>query len=446
MDWQCVAEAARRVGGARSRRRVAVVVQRFGDGLLGGAEWHARALIAALAEHHEVTVLTSCAADARTWSMHFEPGEQQVDNVCIRRFAHPVRNAGGRARVPRRHKLRFLLRRAVDWLGLQAVARPTGNDRLDGIEYLQRQGPHCRGLVDELVASKTRYDVVVFVTALYFPTAIGLPAWGRRSILIPTLHDEKAMYLPWFHRVFAAAGLTLFNTNSERDLAHRLYPCSAGDGSVVGAGVLVRSPTLDQIVASRGRFGLPARYLIYVGRIEKGKGCGDLLAAWSSIARQAPDAVMVFVGQGDLRIGMLPQVRCTGFVNDRDRDALVAGAAALLMPSRFESLSLVLLEAFALGVPAVVNDDCPALSDHVRASGAGDTCSTSVQWQQAMLHSLERTSEERQRLGARGRQYVDARYSWDKVCASWFDAVDRIGATSTGAEDNPAHVDTRATR
>jgi len=405
---------------------VAVVVQRFGDGLLGGAEWHARALIAALAGHHDVTVLTSCAADARTWSMHFEPGEQWVDNVRVRRFAHPLRNAQGRARVPRRHKLRFVFRRAIHWLGLPAVALPNGDDRYDGLEYLRRQGPHCSGLIDELTAATTPYDVVIFMTALYFPTAVGLPAWGGRSILIPTLHDEKVMYLPWFHRVFAAAGLTLFNTTAERDLAHWLYPASAGDSRVVGAGVLVGRPSAELIAITRERFRLPARYLVYVGRIEKGKGCADLLAAWQSIATQVPRAVLIFVGQGDFKVTESPQVRCSGFVSDTDRDALVAGADALLMPSRNESLSLVLLEAFALGVPAVVNAGCAVLADHVRASGAGDACGTARQWRQAMLRSLERTPDERRRLGACGRQYVEEQYSWDKVCASWFDAVERV--------------------
>lgn len=432
MDWQCVAEAAHRVAGAHPRRRVAVVVQRFGDGLLGGAEWLARALITALAEHHDVTVLTSCAADTSTWSMHFEPGEQRVGDVRVRRFAHPLRNTGGRARVPRRHKLRFLLRRLVDLLGVWRVRQPTGDDRSDGVEFLQRQGPFCDGLVDELASDHKPYDVAIFVTALYFPTAVGLPAWGRRSILIPNLHDEKAMYLPWFHRVFATAGLTLFNTAAECDLAHRLYRDSVGESRVVGAGVVVRTPPAERIVAIRERFGLPARYLIYVGRIEKGKGCGDLLAAWRSIASQVPDAGLVFVGKGDLRIAESPQVHCTGFVDDADRDALVAGAAALLMPSRLESLSLVLLEAFALGVPALVNARCAVLVDHVRACGAGDTCGGSRQWRKAMLRALERRSDERQRLGARGRDYVTQRYSWDRVCASWFDAVDSASASPRG--------------
>lgn len=432
MDWQCVAEAARRAAGARPKRRVAVVVQRFGDGLLGGAEWLARALVTALAEHHDVAVLTSCAADTSTWSMHFEPGEHRAGNVRVRRFAHPQRNTGGRARVPRRHKLRFLLRRVVDLLGGRRVTQPTGDDRSDGIEFLQRQGPFCGGLVDELASDQKGYDVTIFVTALYFPSAVGLPAWGGRSILIPNLHDEKAMYLPWFHRVFASAGLTLFNTAAEGDLARRLYRGSVGDSRVVGAGVVVRSPAAEQIVDVRRRFGLPERYLIYVGRIEKGKGCGDLLAAWRPVARRVPDAALVFVGKGDLRIAESPQVHCTGFVSDSDRDALVAGAAALLMPSRLESLSLVLLEAFALGVPAVVNARCAVLVDHVHASGAGDSCGASRQWQRAMLRALERPSDERQRLGARGRDYVAQRYSWDRVCASWFDAVESVSAAPRG--------------
>lgn len=411
---------------ASRRRRVAVVVQRYGDGLLGGAENHARLLVQALAPHHDVTVLTSCAQDATTWAMDWPAGDTIVDGVRVRRFAQPRRNEGGRAKVPRRHKLRFLLRGLLDRLGGPRVPEPVGDDVLDGHQFLRRQGPTCHGLVDALRAGD--WDVVVFFTALYHPTAEGLPLCPVPTLLLPLLHDEKAMALPWFHRVFAAATETLWNTEAERRLGQRLYGAHAQPGRVVGAPIHVQPPTGDGIAAARAAHGVPERYLVYVGRIEKGKGCADLLAAWLAVAPGLPDCALVFVGKGDMVVPPSPQVRCTGFVSAQDRDALVAGAAALVMPSRHESLSAVLLEALALGVPVLANADCEPLADHVAGSRAGTAYRGRGALCAGLVEALARPAGERRRLGDAGRAYVEARYAPPRVEAAWREAVERVAA------------------
>lgn len=400
-----------------------MVVQRYAEGINGGAEWHARSLVEVLRQHHDVTVLTSCARDAATWSMDLPEGEDEVGGVRVLRFAHPLRNAEGRAQVPRRHKLRFVLRRLLDRLGPPRVPHPVGDDELDGHLYLRRQGPCCAGLVDAL--RQGDWDAVVFFTALYHPTAEGLPVWGRRSVLVPTLHDEKGMSVPWFHRVFAGAGVTLWNTEAERRLARRLYGADAADGRVVGAAVQVQPPTEAAIAGARRRHALPSRYLVYVGRIEKGKGCADLLAAWQSVAGQVPDAALVFVGNGGMAVAPSAQVRCTGFVDGAERDALVAGAAALVMPSRHESLSLVLLEALALGVPVLANGACEPLADHVAASGAGESYRGPRGLRAGLLRALARSPEARAGLGVAGQRYVATRYAPAIVHGAWLDAVEQ---------------------
>lgn len=407
---------------ARPRRRIAVVVQRHGEGIAGGAEWHARSLVDVLAAHHDVTVLTSCAQDAATWAMHFAPGDDTVGGVAVRRFAHPPRNAGGRARVPLAAKWRFWAGPLLDALGITRVALPRGDDEGDGHRFLRRQGPCCDGLVDALKTGT--WDAVVFFTALYHPTAEGLPVWGRRSVLVPTLHDEKPMHLPWFHRVFASAGVTLWNTAAEQRLARRLYGASAPEGRVVGAGVQVQPPTPDAVADARRRFELPARYLVYVGRIEKGKGCAELLDAWQRLDGRTGDAVLLFIGKGSLPVPVSKRVRVAGWLEAADRDALVAGAAALVMPSRHESLSLVLLEAFALGVPALANGACEPLADHVAASGAGESYRGRAQLRAGLQRALARPADERRRLGDAGRRYVAAHYAPDRVADAWLDAVE----------------------
>lgn len=412
--------------GPRPRLRVAVVVQRYGVDLLGGAEAHARRLVLALSRLHEVSVLTSCATDAGTWKMDWPPGDSWDGTALVRRFAHPARNQGGRAKVPRRHKLRYLLRRWLDRFDGARLPEPVGNDVADGHEFLRRQGPCCTALIDAL--RDERWDCVVFFTALYYPTAEGLPVCASPTVLVPLLHDEKAMHLPWFRRVFEAADDTLWNTAAERRLGQKLYGRSAHEGAVVGAPIEVDPPPPARIREAQARHGLPGRYLVYVGRIEKGKGCAELLAAWQAVASAAPDAALVFVGQGKLPVPQSEQVRSTGFVDAAERDALIAGSAALVVPSRFESLSLVTLEAMALGVPVLANGECAPLADHVAASGAGSAYRGRAALRAGLLQALARPTNERQRLGEAGRQYVRTHYAADVVESKWLGAIEQVAS------------------
>ena len=66
--------------------KLACVVQRYGAGVAGGSERHCRELALRLAARHDVTVLTTCAADHVTWRNEFPTGESLDDGVRVRRF------------------------------------------------------------------------------------------------------------------------------------------------------------------------------------------------------------------------------------------------------------------------------------------------------------------------------------------------------------------------
>src|SRR5689334_23219953 len=66
--------------------RIAVVVQRYGADINGGAELHARYVAEGLAAHAEVEVLTTCARDYVTWRNEFAPGREEVHGIAVHRF------------------------------------------------------------------------------------------------------------------------------------------------------------------------------------------------------------------------------------------------------------------------------------------------------------------------------------------------------------------------
>src|SRR5882724_11321487 len=124
------------MSGPAPRRKVAVVVQRYGDGINGGAEAHARLLVRALQPHAQIDVLTSRAADHRDWTPTLPAGEELHDGVHVVRFDHARAIRGRDRHTPLRHKLRFGLRR---WLSTARplVALPRGDPRSDGETFLQ---------------------------------------------------------------------------------------------------------------------------------------------------------------------------------------------------------------------------------------------------------------------------------------------------------------------
>ncbi|MDP1900529.1 MAG: glycosyltransferase family 4 protein [Rubrivivax sp.] len=409
-------------------KRIAIVIPRYGEAINGGAEAHARLLAEHLAEEFEVEVLTSCARDYTDWAMRFPPGPCRVGGIRVWRFPHPPRNDLGRARVPLRHKLRFKLRHLLRWLPGPRVARPRGEPAYDGLTFLRRQGPHCVDLFEHLRGAAPHYDAVIFFAALYELTALGIQHWGRRSILVPLLHDEKPIYLPVFHQVMRSAGAILFNTDAERRLAARLYGLDTSKAGVAGLGISTRRPGAGVVQAVLGRFGLAPGYMIYVGRIEVAKGCRELVEAFLELARTDPKARLVMVGQGVMQVPSHPQIVVTGYLAESDRDALVAAAGALVIPSRYESLSMVLLEALSLHTPVIANGHCEVLADHVRLSGAGVVYRRRRGLVAAMRSMMSLPAPERERMGALGAAYVERQYSWPRVMGIFAAAIAQVSA------------------
>lgn len=102
------------------------------------------------------------------------------------------------------------------------------------------------------------------------------------------------------------------------------------------------------------------------GRLTEQKGTWHLIRAFADLKRRAPDVKLVLLGQGPLegylqalarQLGVAKDVHLAGFQQNPHR--FVANAALFVLPSLWEGLPNVLIEAMACGVP-VLSTDCPA--------------------------------------------------------------------------------------
>jgi glycosyltransferase involved in cell wall biosynthesis len=109
-----------------------------------------------------------------------------------------------------------------------------------------------------------------------------------------------------------------------------------------------------------------------------------------------------------------PRIRHLGFVGDADKFDAIAGAAALVMPSYFESLSMVALEAWALGRPVLANGRCDVLVGQCLRSNAGLYYDSAAEFCAAADRLL--TDDRLARaLGDNGRAYYAQHYAWPVI-------------------------------
>ncbi len=378
--------------------RVLFVVQRYGEEVAGGAELCCREFATRLAERgHHVEVATGRAQSAVDWADVYPPGAAELAGVTVHRFD----GIGPRDNVAFEAKTVEVL-----WSGALV---PLAEQE----EWRRLQGPALPGLLPWLSEQAGRFDVAVHFSYLYTPTWAGLPVTAPLipTVLHATAHDEPAFWLPVFDDLFPRPTGYVWFTEEERELlARRGAPRR---GTVIGIGTELDAPGDGR--RFRTRFDLGDRpYLVFVGRVEAGKGSEELIGFFEAYKERNPGPLaLVLVGPAEERRPH-PDIVYTGFVDDADRSDALAGALALVQPSFFESFSMVLTEAWAQGRPVVAQGRTDVLVGQVRRSGGGVWYSGFAEFE-AAVDLLASSPELADALGRAGRRYVEQEYRWTTV-------------------------------
>ena len=373
--------------------KLACVVHRFGAGIAGGSEGHCRLVAQHLAAAHDVTVITTCATDHITWRNQYPPGESRDGGVRVLRF--PV--------VRERDLHRF-----IDLSDRMAADRAT---RADEEQWFRENGPDSPALLAYLREHGRDFDRVLFWAYRYAEVYFGLPLVADRAVLVPTAEEDPLIHAEALTRFFSLPQGFLFLTPEEQALVASRAP-DVTRSAVVGCGLDPASSPADPSVL--GRFALRAPFVLYLGRIDPNKGCGALVRHFLKYVEGGRDVQLVMAGPASMAIPDHPSVRPLGFVSDLERDALLTNARALVMPSPFESLSMVLLEAWNHGLPALVNARCKVLRGQIERANGGLYYGNAVEFAAGLDYLLDRPSEARQ-LGRQGLAYVDREYRWPAV-------------------------------
>jgi len=278
---------------------------------------------------------------------------------------------------------------------------------------------------------KSRFDVL----NIHGPCDVGLAFWALSMFQGPkvlTLHScfpdarwrhRVAAYYRWVFRRAAAVIAVSEATAQSMARYARFQPTIIPNG--IDTGYWRASPTLPYL-----RPGM--RNLVYLGRLEQRNGPDVAIDAFARIADRLPDLRLIMAGDGPLRDALeaqipphlRPRVEFLGAVYDQ-RPELLASSSLFLLPARAVGFSIMVLEAFAAGLPVVA---LPALGtdragehwSNVIVAGENSAAS----FADAIVHTLDQNQGERI---ARGRAIADA-FDWDRIGSRILEVFERVAA------------------
>ncbi len=386
--------------------KLAVVVQRYGADINGGAELHARYIAERLSRHASVEVVTTCARDYVTWKNELPAGVEQVNGITVRRFP-----------VAHERKPHDFGRRSVRVFERQ-------HSIADELGWLESEGPASPALVRHVEAAAPGLDFVVLFSYRYFHAWHLARRIPGKAVIVPTAERDPAIGLSIFGPMLRGVRGLMYNSPEER----AMIVAAANNASVPGVVVGVGSDVPDRTDPERFRrkFQINRPFAIYIGRIDENKGCAELFSHFQRYAAAFPRGLdLVLIGSAIIDVPEHPRIHHLGFLDDRDKFDALAASDLLIMPSYYESLSMVALEAWALGRPVLANARCDVLKGQCIRSNAGLFYGNYQEFV-AALYSLESRGPLNARLGRNGREFFKRHYSWPVIERKYLDMFDRL--------------------
>ncbi len=375
-------------------KKIAFVVQRCGKEVNGGSELHCLQFAQVLTKSYNVEILTTCALDYLSWENHYPAGVEKIADVVVRRF--PVDR-------PRDMEKFSQLSRHV-YEHVQSVSRQEQE------EWLDAQGPNSNELETYIIDNQQHYDTFIFFTYLYQPYFL-LRHVKEKAILVPTAHDEWPIYMSIWDDFFALPAGFIFNTREEVDFLRKRFPELSFKGPIIGNGV--ERPRSVNPIRFREMFAVDDSFLLYTGRIDEAKGCRQLFDYFIELRKtESFPRKLILMGKAAMEIPEHPDIISLGFVDEQIKWDGMSAADWLINASPHESLSIVLLEAWLVGIPTLVTDQCEVLVGQSKRSNGGlwyndvDTFKYIV----CNIDILKRKS-----MGDRGGKFVRDNYSWDNI-------------------------------
>lgn len=408
--------------------KIAFVVVRYGKEINGGAELHCRMLAERLSGKYQVEILTTCVKNYVTGKNEFPTGTEVIDGIKVRRFPtspEPLKHHRYSHRITRTQKFRkFLCRKHL----LNPISRifPTWNIFKNSGEAVLKSGVfYSPDLFNYIKLHQQEYSAFIAFT-LDFPTtyytALYVP---EKTIIIPLLHPTDTAFSPLATYTMTHSSYIAFNTTAEEKLGEDIFGPRMSKHGIVSVSFERSNPASWS--ETKTKYKLPEHYLLYVGRIDADKTT-DVFTYFSAYKREYPTSSLTLVLMGGLYMKPIisSDIIYTGFVSDEEKTTIIQHADIVINPSRFESLSLILLEAFHEKKAMLVNGHCNVLKEHSQKSGGAAFTYFGMTDFIQKLHKLESSESLRKDMGEKGFVYVTKNYNWNTIMKRLTSCIENV--------------------
>jgi glycosyltransferase involved in cell wall biosynthesis len=392
-----------------------IIVTPWFERFAGGAELLARGMARELNKRGITTmVFTTCSLSPYDswWEDHYRPGVYDVAGIETRRFAT------GKDRARYDAVIRKLNREA----NLKA------RDEQDFFDY----GINSGDLVDALAEYVDGDYEIIALPYFHGLTNSVINKYPGKISLVPCFHDEPQFYWATTETLLRNAKHIFFNSADEKQLTIGQYGQKVGrrivESVVAGVGVELPAGSEQQEAIS---VPLPDSYFVYAGRKEVGKNVPRLCQWFKGyVEKFQRDTKLVFIGGGDKSlVPASDQFIDFGFVSEATKQQIIGGSKGVINLSENESFSIVIMEGWLFGVPAVVSAGCAVTKNHVRRCNGGLFVASNDEFALALKY-LEDHKTVRDLLARNGQQYLAREFSFDAVLAKYLQEF-RRGQEST---------------
>lgn len=216
----------------------------------------------------------------------------------------------------------------------------------------------------------------------------------------------------------------MYNALSEKKLVESNYPLTCNIKSEI-AGVGFDEPIFNY-TSKKSDY----KYVVYIGRIDKGKGCVELMHYFLKFRETYhEDIKLIMIGNNYMKETVQSDfIIFTGFISEDEKISYLQDAEALIIPSPLESLSMVTLEAMIMGKPVLATRKSEVLKDHIESSKAGFSYIGQNEFNKELSAILNMTNEEKKEMADNGISYVKNNYNWDSILKKFDDAIDYMNA------------------
>lgn len=376
-------------------RKIAFVVQRCGLEVNGGAETHCLKIAQQMSKHWDTEILSTSALDYVTWKNHYSPGLTKVSGVKVKRFLVDKQRD-----IKKFNRLSEKICSCLEEVSIQEQEA-----------WMQMQGPLSSDLITYVKQHKQEYDAFIFFTYLYATTYFVLPLVADKAYIAACAHDEWPIHMSMWDSFFEKPRGFIFNTLEEKAFLEKRFPRANLKGPV--AGIAVKPPSMYNPKSFRDKYQINEPFFLYVGRIDPSKGCQELFDYFINLRKQESGTrKLVLLGKATMPIPKHSDILALGFVDEQTKWDALAACDLLIMPSPYESLSIVILEAWTIGKPVLVNGKCDVLVGQCRRSQGGIWYSNEDEFQVAIEFINQQVKDQ---LGLQGKHFVESHYIWSKI-------------------------------